>query len=372
MMSRVTFLDLAAFHQRYEQRFTEFFQRFLTRGHYILGAELEAFETEFAAYCGVAHCIGVGNGLDALRLGLVALGVEEGDEVIVPGHTFIATWLAVSAVGARLVPVDVCATTGNLDHHQVAAAISSCTRAIIPVHLYGQMAQMPEILSIARKHGIAVLEDAAQAHGAMLDGHRAGSFGDLAAFSFYPGKNLGALGDGGAVLTNDSQLAETLRKLRNYGSKVKYQHDSKGINSRLDELQAGFLRIKLRDLDACNLQRQEQARRYNEGLVGIPGLRLPFVPAGHQPVWHLYIVRCAERNALREWLAEAGVDTLVHYPLAPHHQPAYQYMRHLSLPESEAFSDECLSLPIGPHLNLEQIDRVCQAIAEFFSMQTKN
>ncbi|WP_268128158.1 DegT/DnrJ/EryC1/StrS family aminotransferase [Metapseudomonas furukawaii] len=371
-MSRVAFLDLAAFHRRYEQPFTELFQRFLGQGHYIMGAELEAFEAEFAAYCGVSHCVGVGNGLDALRLGLMTLGVGEGDEVLVPGHTFIATWLAVTAVGARVVPVDVCPATGNLAPDKLAAAITPRTRAIIPVHLYGQLARMPEIVAIARQHGIAVLEDAAQAHGAELDGRRAGSFGDLAAFSFYPGKNLGALGDGGAVLTNNPQLAEALRKLRNYGSKVKYQHDSEGVNSRLDELQAGLLRIKLRDLDAGNQQRREQAQRYSERLAGIPGLRLPSVPAGHRPVWHLYVVRFARRDTLREWLAEAGVDTLIHYPLAPHQQPVYRELQHLSLPQSEAFAHECLSLPLGPHLDLGQIDRVCRAIAEFFSTHIEN
>lgn len=366
-MSQIAFLDLASVHQRYQAPFADLFHRFVESGHYIMGAELEAFEAEFASYSGVAHCIGVGNGLDALRIGLLTLGVGPGDEVIVPGHTFIATWLAVTSVGAQVVPVDVCPVSGNLNPELLEVVITQRTKAIIAVHLYGQLAQMPAIQAVAERYAIPVLEDAAQAHGASILGRRAGSFGKLAAFSFYPGKNLGALGDGGAVLTDDPILAEALRKIRNYGSRVKYQHDCEGLNSRLDELQAGLLRIKLRDLDASNLLRDAQARRYSEALAGRVGITVPTVPNGHQPVWHLYVVRCAQRDALQSWLAECGIETLVHYPKPPHLQPVYRARQHLNLPESEAFANECLSLPIGPHLQFEQIDRVCEAVVEFFS-----
>lgn len=363
---KIPFLDLAAIHQPYAAQFNDAFARFIANGRYILGPELVAFEDEFAAFCGAPHALGVANGLDALRLALMALDVGTGDEVIVPAHTFIATWLAVSAVGATPVAVDVDVKTGNLDPALLEVAITPHTRAIMPVHLHGILAAMPEIMAVAQRHNLAVIEDAAQAHGASLDGKRAGLFGDIAGFSFYPGKNLGALGDGGAVITTRPQIAERISKLRNYGSSVKYRHEEQGLNSRLDELQAALLRIKLTDLEEGNKLRRSQAARYHEGLAGIGDLQLLQPGCGHEPVWHLYVIRTARRTALRDWLAEQGVETLIHYPEPPHRQAAYAAYHHQSFPVAEAFAQTCISLPIGPHLSLQQIDEVIELIQRFF------
>jgi len=359
----IPFLDLAALHARQRDEIADAMLRVLDGGRYVLGSELEAFESEFAAYCGVRHAVGVGNGLDALALVLRALDIGAGDEVVVPGHTFIATWLAVTHVGATPVPVDVRDDTCNLDPDRVEAALTPRTRAIVAVHLYGQTAAMDALREIAQRHDLRLIEDAAQAHGARYRGRRAGALGDAAAFSFYPGKNLGALGDGGAVTTDDDALASRVRRLRNYGSVVKYQHDMLGFNSRLDELQAAVLRVKLRRLDADNAARDALAARYSQALEGTPVQR-PQVAPYCEPVWHLYVVRSARRARLQRELARRGVQTLVHYPLACHRQGAYAQSRWPALPVSERLQDEVLSLPMGPHLSTADVDAVCRAMHE--------
>jgi dTDP-4-amino-4,6-dideoxygalactose transaminase len=352
---KVSFLDLRGAYLELKPEVDEAVARVLHSGWYLLGEELRAFEQEYAAYVGVDHCIGVGNGLDALHLALRALEVGPGDEVIVPANTYIATWLAVTYAGATPVPVEPDERTYNIDPDRIAAAITPRTKVILPVHLYGQPADMGPILEIARRHGLRVLEDAAQAHGARYKGRRVGSLGDAAAWSFYPGKNLGALGDGGAVTTNDDDLAERVRLLRNYGSPKKYVHEVQGVNSRLDEVQAAVLRVKLQHLDEWNRRRQEIAALYLEALHDAP-LVLPRVPAWAEPVWHLFVVRHPDRQAFQEGLQEDGVQTLVHYPTPPHLQGAYRSLgyRPGNFPITEAIHREVLSLPIGPHLDEAQ------------------
>ena len=317
----IEFLNLKRVNAPHQQAIQAAIQRVLDSGWYILGEETQAFEREFAQYCGAAHCIGVANGLDALHLILRAYGIGAGDEVIVPSNTFIATWLAVSQTGATPVPVEPMEATCNLDPARIEAAITPRTRAIMPVHLYGQPADMDAINEVARRHGLRVIEDAAQAHGARYKGRRTGVLGDAAAFSFYPGKNLGALGDGGAITTNDDALAATLRKLHNYGSSVKYRHDIAGVNSRLDEIQAAVLRVKLPHLDAENAQRQALAACYLEALAGLP-LGLPAVLDGAEPVWHLFVVRARQRENLQAQLSNRQIGHMVHYPIACHRQQA--------------------------------------------------
>jgi dTDP-4-amino-4,6-dideoxygalactose transaminase len=355
----IPFLDFAALHAELRPELDAAYQRVVDSNHLILGAEVEQFEREFAAYCEAGDAIGVGNGLDALFLILKAMDIGAGDEVIVPSNTFIATWLAVSYVGATPVPVEPDSATFNLDPARIEAAITPRTRAIMPVHLYGQPADMDPIMAIARRHKLKVIEDAAQAHGARYRGRRVGALGDAAGFSFYPGKNLGALGDGGAIVTNDAELAQRVRVLRNYGSSVKYHNEFKGHNSRLDELQAAFLRAKLKGLDAGNVRRREIAARYLDGLAGA-GLELPFVPEWAEPVWHLFVVRSPARQALQAALGERGIGTLVHYPIPPHRQPAYAElaMSEGSFPIAEAIHREVLSLPMWPQMRDEQVERV--------------
>ena len=332
----------------------------------MLGKQTEAFEKEFAAYCDVHHCVGVANGLEALHLVLRAWGIGAGDEVIVPSNTYIATWLAVSQVGATPVPVEPDLGTFNIDPEQIEAAITPRTRAIIPVHLYGQTASMEKIMSIADRHGLKVLEDGAQAHGASLNKRRAGALGHAAAFSFYPGKNLGALGDAGAVTTHDAGLADKIRVLRNYGSHIKYQNEIKGYNSRLDELQSAFLRVKLPLLDRDNTRRSKIAAAYTEGLKDLDGLTIPKVCAGHDHVWHLYVVRHASREKLQTRLAELGVGTMIHYPIPPHLQPAYKNLgiEFGALPISEKIHREVLSLPMGPTMSHEEVSTVIAAVRQ--------
>lgn len=313
-MKSVPFLDLGAVNGLIRDELDAAFRRVLDSGWFIMGPELEAFEAEFAEYSGVKHCIGVGNGLEALHLLLRAYGVGPGDEVIVPSNTFIATWLAVSECGATPVAVEPNPLTHNIEAAAIEQAITPRTKAIMPVHLYGQPADMDPINALAGKHGLVVIEDAAQAQGALYKGRRAGSLGSAAGTSFYPGKNLGALGDGGAVLTSDDKIAAEVRRLRNYGSQVKYQHDVAGYNSRLDELQAAFLRVKLSVLDGWNDRRREIASRYTRLLEG-NGFELPFVPEYADPVWHLFVIRHARRDALRDHLAQHGVNTVIHYPI---------------------------------------------------------
>ena len=359
------FVDLIATHSRIRDELSSAFDRVLAHGSFILGEELEAFEKEFAEYCGVSHCVGVGNGGDALTLCLRAYGIGPGDEVVVPAHTFIATWLAVSQVGATPIPAEPRETTYNIDPVAVETALTDRTRAIIAVHLYGQPAELARLREISDARGILIIEDAAQAHGATYGVQRVGSLGHAAAFSFYPTKNLAALGDGGAVTTNDAEIAERLRRLRNYGSTKKYIHEGVGINSRLDELQAAFLRVKLRFLDEFNELRQSVAKQYTEGLSDVPGVRLPTVVGGAQSVWHLYVIRTAMRNRLAEYLRQANIETLIHYPIPPHLSPAFQAYKNAALPLTEAISREVLSLPMHPHLAADEVDFIIDRIRKF-------
>jgi dTDP-4-amino-4,6-dideoxygalactose transaminase len=361
---KVPFLDLKAPHQELKAELEAAFARVLDSGWYIVGKELELFESQFAEYCGAAHCVGVGNGLDAIHLLLEAYGIGPGDEVLVPSNTFIATWLAVTRTGAMPVAVEPDPRTYNIDPAALEAAITPRTAAIIPVHLYGQPADMDPINRIAERHKLAVIEDAAQAQGARYRDRRVGSLGHAAATSFYPGKNLGALGDGGAVLTSDAVIADKVRELRNYGSKVKYRHDKLGYNSRLDELQAALLSVKLRSLDAWNDRRGQIARQYGER-IRHPEIVAPFVPDWANPVWHLYVVRTPHRDRLQQHLRERQIETMIHYPIPPHRQQCYAGMAGLELPIAERLSAESLSLPLFPSMNVGEVDRVIDTINDF-------
>ena len=359
----IPFLDLKAPHIELREEITTAIARVVDSGWYILGPEVDAFEADYAAYCEASHCIGLANGLDALHLALRAMDVGPGDEVIVPSNTYIATWLAVSQCGATPVPVEPDARTYNIDPSLIEAAITPRTKVILPVHLYGQPADMEPILAIARKHGLRVLEDGAQAHGASYKGRRIGANGDAVAWSFYPGKNLGALGDGGAVTTDDPQIADRLRVLRNYGSRVKYVNEVQGWNSRLDPIHAAVLRVKLKRLDEWNARRTYIARQYLEGLA-FSGLVLPHVPEWADPVWHLFVVRHPQRDALQARLAEAGVGSLIHYPIPPHRQAAYgeSGLGQAAFPLALRMADEVLSLPIGPQQSEAQTQAVIDAV----------
>lgn len=360
----VPFYDLKAAHAALQPELDAVWRHMLSGGQLILGPDLEAFEAGFAEYCGARFCVGVGNGLDALTLALRAMDVGPGDEVIVPSHTFIATWLAVLVVGARPVPIEPEARGFNLDPNRLEAALGARTKAILPVHLYGHPADLRAIQEIAERHGVPVLEDAAQAHGARCHGQRVGGLGRAAAFSFYPTKNLGALGDGGAVVTNDAALAERLRRMRNYGSIEKYRHTTRGVNSRLDSLQAAVLSVKLRTLDAWNARRRRIAAMYSEGLAGVPHVTTPTVAPWAEHVWHLYVIRCARRDALQAELTRRGIGTLIHYPLAPHLQGACAGLGFKAgdLPLAERLADEVLSLPMWPHLSDGDVKRVIDAV----------
>ncbi len=363
-MNSVPFFDLGRLHQTIREPLDSAYRRVVDSGWFIMGPELEAFEAEFARYCEVKHCVGVGNGLEALHLLLRAYDIGPGDEVIVPSNTFIATWLAVTECGAIPVPVEPDINTHNIDPALISSVITSRTRAILPVHLYGLPADMDAINALADKHGLVVIEDAAQAQGARYKGRRAGSLGHAAATSFYPGKNLGALGDGGAVLTNDDAIAEKVKQLRNYGSKVKYQHDITGYNSRLDEMQAAFLRVKLAVLDEWNLRRREIASEYSKHLAGAC-VGLPFVPDYAEPVWHQYVIRSKQRDALQDYLKLQGVSTVVHYPIPPHRQACYQGDQKYDLPISEMLAAEVLSLPISPVINDNDVKIVSESVITF-------
>lgn len=358
----IPFLDLKRVNAPHERAVRAGIERVLASGWYILGEEGAAFEREFAEYCGVGHCVGVANGLDALHLVLRAYGIGAGDEVIVPSNTFIATWLAVSQAGATPVPVEPLPTTHNIDPDRIAAAITPRTRAIMPVHLYGQPADMDAILAIAADHGLKVIEDAAQAHGARWRGRRAGSLGDAAGFSFYPGKNLGALGDGGAITTDDAALAERLRKLRNYGASVKYRHELAGFNSRLDELQAAALRAKLPALDAENAARRAVCKAYAEALRDIPGITLPGLDERAETVAHLMVLRCRDRAAVQAALDRAQIGHLIHYPTPCHRQGAYAGRTWPPLPVAEALAAQVLSLPIAPYLTATDVAHIAAAL----------
>lgn len=362
---RVPFLDLTAQQQEIAGELRAAVSRVAESGWYVLGPEVEAFESEFAAYCGVRHCVGVANGLDAIELILRAHGIGAGDEVIVPAMTFVATWLGVTLAGATPVPVDIRADTRNIDVDHVAAAVTPRSRAILAVHLYGTPAPMAALRQIADRSGLVLIEDAAQAHGARLGGGRAGALGDAAAFSFYPTKNLGAWGDGGAILTQDDRIAAAARRLRNYGSDVKYHHEVVGRNSRLDELQAAILRVKLTRLDPWNALRRAVASGY---AAGIKDLDIEFPAPGPEceSAWHLFVIRHPRRDELRAYLSERGIETMIHYPVPPHLQPCYAgRFAGAAFPVSERHASQALSLPMCPSLGAAQRTAVIEALAGF-------
>lgn len=380
----VPFLDLQKINQQYQSELKEACSRVIDSGWYIMGNELTQFETEFAAYCGTKHAIGVANGLDALILTLRAwkeLGkLQAGDEVIVQANTYIASVLAITENDLVPVLVEPNPASYNLDPAILTAAITPKTKAILPVHLYGQLCPMPEIMAIAKEYNLLVLEDCAQSHGAEINGKRAGNWGDAAGFSFYPGKNLGALGDAGAITTNNDELAQTLKALRNYGSHKKYENLYQGVNSRLDEIQAAMLRVKLRHLEAETVRRQQIAAMYCEG-INNPYIVLP-LDAAHDSrftssesplsiqhykahVWHLFVVRCENREALQQHLVDKGIQTLIHYPIPPHKQQAYQQYAEMQLPLTEQIHQQVLSIPLDPTMSDAAVKQVIAAMNEF-------
>ncbi|MBP7142191.1 MAG: DegT/DnrJ/EryC1/StrS family aminotransferase [Opitutaceae bacterium] len=363
----VPFLELKATYNELKAEMDAAYRRVMDSGWFILGREVEAFENDYARHVGVRHCIGVANGLEALQLGLLAAGIGKGDEVIVPSHSYIASWLAVSQAGASLVPSEPVEGQYSLDPAQVVARITPRTRAIMPVHLYGHVGDMDALQAIAKKHSLLLLEDGAQSHGALCRGRQSGALSDIAGISFYPSKNLGAFGDAGAVLTSDDAFAEKIRHLRNYGSRVRYLNEYKGMNSRLSELQAAFLRAKLPLLAEWNQRRQRLAGRYHEGLAGVGDLVLHPVPPWSTPVWHLYVIRTRHRDALQAFLNERGIGTQIHYPTPPHLSQAYKDLgwKRGDFPVAERYAEQLLSLPISPHHTASQIDYVIDTIRAF-------
>ena len=363
---RVPFVDLNAAYAELRAELDEAARRVLGSGWYILGEEVERFEEEFARYCGARHAVGVGTGLDALSLALMALDIGPGDEVLVPSNTYIATWFAVSHVGATPVPVEPNEKTFNIDETVIEAAISKRTKAIIPVHLYGQPAELGPILDASRGFGLAIVEDAAQAHGAEYKGKRIGTHADATAFSFYPTKNLGAFGDGGAITTNRDDLAKKVRLLRNYGSQRKHVHETVGFNSRLDPLQAAMLSVKLARLDEWNDRRREVAKEYMRAVSNSP-MQAVALSEGVNPVWHVFAVRHPDRDGFRNRLESSGIATMVHYPVPPHMQAAYKHLKFQpsSLPVAERLARELVSLPIGPHMKPREVEYVADCIAKF-------
>ena len=370
-MIKVPFLDLKASFSEIQDDLEGAILKSVRTGTYIGGDDLSSFELDFRLFVESDYCVGVANGLDALVLSLKVLGVGPGDEIIVPSNTFIATWLAVSQCGAVVVPVEPHADTYNIDTSLIEAKITDRTKAIIPVHLYGQPADLDEILILAKKHYLYVIEDAAQAHGASYKGRKIGSHGDLVTWSFYPGKNLGALGDGGAITTNNKELAERLKVLRNYGSQERYVHGVLGFNSRLDPVQAAVLSVKLKYLRVWNQRRSETAMVYNEAFSDLP-VTLPSVRIYNDPVWHLYCIRTANRDEIQHGLSAMGVETLVHYPIPPHLQNAYKYLNfdQNAFSLTEAIASELISLPIGPSLNKLQISHVVYSMRKLLNSKT--
>ncbi|MBD9653009.1 DegT/DnrJ/EryC1/StrS family aminotransferase [Ensifer sp. ENS09] len=366
MSNTVKFLELGRLNDRYWPEFMVTAERTIKSGSYIGGDEVTGFEREFADYCGSKYCVGVGNGLDALVLALRALGVTAGDEVIVPGQTFIATWLAVTAVGAKIVPVDVEEDSANVDASKIEAAITPRTKAIIPVHLYGATAGMAEIMRIARLRDIYVVEDAAQAHGHVRFGKRAGTHGHVGCFSFYPSKNLGALGDGGGIVTDDETIAKRVRLLANYGSTEKYVHQECGTNSRLDPIQAAFLRLKLQNLDWIAERRKQIADVYSEALRRNSSSVRRLLGESYDSVWHNFVVVADDREHLVAHLRKHGIETALHYPLIPSLQACYRdEFATATLPISKSLSERSLSLPIGEYLELEEVTRVADALRQY-------
>lgn len=360
----VPFLNLQAAYVELKDELDAACSRVMNSGWYVLGEEVELFEKEYAAYCGTKHCVGVGNGLDALQLILRAYEIGAGHEVIVPSSTYIATWLAVSYSGATPVPVEPDIRTFNISPELIESAVTERTRAVMPVHLYGQPAAMEAILQVAEKYHLIVIEDAAQSHGALYKGRRSGSLGHAAGHSFYPGKNLGAFGDGGAVTTNDDELADRVRSLRNYGSKKKYYNELKGFNSRLDEIQAAILRVKLKKLDEWNNRRRQIAKYYLDKLRDVPELMLPAAASLTESVWHLFVIRHPDRDILQQKLSSREIGSLIHYPVPPHLSAAYSNddINHGDLPVAEELAASVLSLPIGPHLSQNEAQQVVIAI----------
>lgn len=363
MDEKIPFLDVGATYRELKSELDAAVSRVLESGWYLLGKELETFEAEYASYTESSHCVGLANGLEGLGLALRALRVGPGDEVIVPANTYIATWLAVSYVGATPIPVEPVPGVWNINVAQIEAAITPRTKVILPVHLYGQPADMDPILEIARKHGLRVLEDAAQSHGAYYKGRRIGAHGDLVSWSFYPGKNLGCFGDGGAITTDDPELADRIRVLRNYGSRVKYHNEVKGHNSRLDEIQAAVLRVKLARLNDWNARRRKLADQYLSALGGHPGIGVPQVLDGTAPAWHLFVVDVERRDEVQACLREQGIETMIHYPIPPHLSDAYASDQTWArYPITERAARTHLSLPMGPHLNARDVSRVAEAL----------
>ena len=360
----IPLLELLPTYQELDGEIDEAIKGILASGWYIGGPPVEQFETEFAAFCDAPHCVGVANGLEALALSLRALGVGPGDEVIVPSNTYIATWLAVSMAGATPVPVEPDAMTHCIDPKRIPASITARTRCIMPVHLYGHPCDMGAITAIAGEHGLLIVEDAAQAHGASVEGCPIGTHGDAVAWSFYPTKNLGAFGDAGAVTTRDSELAEKIRLLRNYGSTVKNVNDVKGYNSRLDPIQAAILSVKLRHLDAWQERRHQIARLYAEAFEGLNSAVAPIAAPGAVHAWHLYVMQFDDRDRVQAALAERGVGTFVHYPIPPFLQDAYREFRDRAeeWPIAASLADRVLSIPMGPHLSLDDAARVAEAV----------
>lgn len=363
---KVEFLNLKKINARYRDDIDASIKEVLDSGWYLLGGKTTEFEESFANYCGTDHCVSVANGLEAIQIILNAYGFGQGDEIIVPANTYIATALAVSSCHATPVLVDPDPETFNIDVEQIEASITPKTKAIIPVHLYGRIADMKPINEIAGKHGLTVIEDAAQAHGAVLGrGRKSGNLGHAAAFSFYPGKNLGAMGDGGAIVTNDGGLAKKCRALRNYGSEIRYQHEFKGTNSRLDEIQAALLLVKLKSLDADNEHRRLIAEVYNEQ-INHSDVKLPVIPENSKShVWHLYVIRSEKRENLIQHLNKNGIQTLIHYPKPIHKHEAYAELSHLSFPNSEAMSGQVLSIPISPMTTRQEVSYVAKIINDW-------
>lgn len=365
---KVPFFSLKAVHHSLKEDFYDAFNRIVDDGSFILGEDVKQFESSFAKFCNSSFTIGVGNGLDALKISLKTLGIGYGDEVIVPAHTYIATWLAVSEVGAVPIPVDVHDNTMNINPFLIPHKITSKTKAIIPVHIYGLPCDMDAILSIARERNLFVIEDFAQAQGAIYKGRRVGSFGDINACSFYPSKNIGAMGDAGAITTSDSELAKKASKLRNYGSNQKYIHEFEGVNSRLDSLQAAFLKIKLPYLDKQNEERRKLSLFYQEKLKNINELKFQTIPFQHQSVHHLFTVRVSKRNQLQQYLHENGIGSLIHYPIPPHLQLAYKHLNFQGgeFPVSEKIANEIISLPLFIGMSEIELNYVCEKITMFF------
>lgn len=363
----IPFLDLKSPYLELKDELDAAYRRVMESGWYILGSEVASFESEFANYCNTKYCIGVANGLEALHLIVRAYGIGGGDEVIVPANTYIATWLAATHTGATPVPVEPDERTYNIDPTKIEQAITAKTKAIMVVHLYGQPADMDPINSLAQKYGLKVIEDCAQAHGALYKRTKVGSLGDAAGFSFYPGKNLGAIGDGGAVTTDDPELAERIRVLRNYGSRIKYHNEAIGYNSRLDELQAAFLRVKLAKLDEWNKRRKQIAALYASGLQDTRYITPPVTPEWVEPAWHLFVVRNENRDSLQEFLRKSSIGSLIHYPIPPHLSEAYSDLKFSSgtFPITEKFANTVLSLPFGPHTTPDQVETVLDQLRSF-------